>query len=237
MLASSQGADIKIVGCYWPELTYGIYARPTVASAQDLKGKSFAISAPGALPDLLARAVLEQNKIPASEVRFAIMGSDTDRYRAVTVGTVDAAAASTEFVPLAAPSGVRLLLQARDVVPNYLRFCTYVSGRTLVQRNAEVVNFLAAEIAGLRYALANRDKVIALTDEVTSAKSDDPRAAYMFDEVSRTHAVDPDMPVPLDRLAWMRDLLTRTGNLTKPVDFAKLVDTGALAKALALAGK
>ena len=53
---------------------------PASQARSDLQGKTFAISAPGALPDLLARAVLEQNGIPASEVRFAVMGSDTDRY-------------------------------------------------------------------------------------------------------------------------------------------------------------
>src|SRR5262249_62363222 len=130
-----------------------IYARQSIATAQDLRGKSMAISAPGALPDLLARAVLEQNGIPGSEVRFAVMGSDTDRYRAVSVGTVDAAA-STEFVPIAGTSGVKLLVHARDVVPNYLRFCTYVGRRTLLHGNADVSAFLAAPISALRPARA-----------------------------------------------------------------------------------
>ena len=33
-------------------LTYGIFAKPSIASPEDLKGKTFAISSPGALPDL-----------------------------------------------------------------------------------------------------------------------------------------------------------------------------------------
>jgi hypothetical protein len=45
------------------------------------------------------------------------------------------------------------------------------------------------------------------------------------------------MPIPMDKLAWMRDTLTKTGNLTKPVDLNKLADGSARAKALALAGK
>ncbi len=237
MLAASQGADIKLLGCYWPTLTYGIYAKQSIATAKDLRGKSMAISAPGALPDLLARAVLEQNSVPGNEVRFAVMGSDTDRYRAVSVGTVDAAAASTEFVPIAGQSGVKLLVHAHDVVPNYLRFCSYVGARTLTQRNAEVVAFLAAQIAALRYAMANRDKTIELATRITQAKADDPRAAYIFDEVKKYSAIDPEMPIPMDKLTWMRELLTKTGNLTKPVDLAKLADGSAREKALAMAGK
>jgi ABC-type nitrate/sulfonate/bicarbonate transport system substrate-binding protein len=86
MLAASNGADIKLLGCYWPLLTYGIFSKASIASPQDLKGKVMAISSPGALPDLLARAVLEKNDISSSEVRFAIMGSDADRFRAVMAG-------------------------------------------------------------------------------------------------------------------------------------------------------
>ena len=78
IIAGSRGADIKITGCYWPGLTYGIYARPTVAKPEDLKDKAMAISSPGALPDLMARAVLEKYNIASSDVRFSIMGSDSD---------------------------------------------------------------------------------------------------------------------------------------------------------------
>ena len=41
----------------------------------------------------------------------------------------------------------------------------------------------------------------------------------------------------MEKLAWMRELLTKTGNLTKPLDLAKLTDDGPRAQALELAGK
>jgi NitT/TauT family transport system substrate-binding protein len=236
MLAASNGADIKLLGFYWPFLTYGIFSKANIASAQELKGKVMAISSPGALPDLLARAVLEKNDIPSSEVRFAIMGSDADRFRAVMAGVVDAAAASTEFVPIA-PSSVKLLVHAHDAVPNYVRLCLYASGKTITQRRDQLVRFLAAQMAGVRHALNNRDDAIRLAKEMTEAKPDDPRAGYIYDEVMRYSAITPDMPIPMDKLAWMRELLTKTGNLTKPLDLAKLTDDGPRAKALELAGK
>lgn len=237
MLAASHGADVKIIGCYWPTLTYGIFTRNGVNSPQDLKGKSFAISSPGALPDLLARVVLEENGMSLSDVRFVAMGSDADRYRALAAGVVDAATISTEFVPYAQAAGLKLLVHAHDAAPNYLRFCILSTAKIVAQRGDDVVRFLAAEITGLRYALANRDKVVALAKEVTEAKPDDPRAAYIFDEVNRYSAIDPDMPVPLDKLAWMQDLLIRTGNLSKAIDLRAMIDDAPRTKALALVGK
>ena len=148
MVAASRGADIKVVGCYWPGLTYAIYSKPDIKSPADLKGKTLAISAPGALPDLVARAVLAQNNVPAAEVKFTVMGSDADRFKAVTAGVVDAAAASSGFAPAAEKAGVKMLVHAIEAVPSYVRFCIYSSGKTLAERKDDAAHFLAAEMAG-----------------------------------------------------------------------------------------
>lgn len=237
LLAGTRGGDIKITGCYWQILTYGIYSKPDVKSATDLRGKSIAISSPGALPDLLARAVLEKYNVPISEVRFSALGSDGDRIKAVSAGIIDAAAASSEFVPIAKTLGVKLLVHAHDVVPNYLRFCTMTSAKTIATRGDDLAKFLAAEMAAWRFALDNQAKVVALTHEITRSKPDDIRAQYIFDEVKKYSAIDPTMPIPLEKLAWMQNLLIKTGNLTQAVDIKTLVDEGPRAKALALIRK
>jgi hypothetical protein len=78
---------------------------------------------------------------------------------------------------------------------------------------------------------------VALSNEITHSKPDDPRAPYIFDEVKRISAIDPTMPLPIDKLTWMRDLLIKTGNLTKPVDMKSLVVEEPRKRALALGGK
>jgi NitT/TauT family transport system substrate-binding protein len=232
MVAVSRGADIKLVGCYWPGLTYAIYSKASINSIAELKDKTFAISAPGALPDLVARAVLAQNNLSAADVKFTIMGSDADRFKALTAGIVDAAAASSGFAPAAEKAGVKMLVHAIEAVPNYVRFCIYSSEKTLATRRDDAARFLAAEMAGFRHALANRDQTIALTREITHAKPDDPLSAFTYDEVKRFSAVDPEMPIPMNKLAWLRDLLVTTGNLTKPIDLDRFVDADVRMKAL-----
>ena len=133
------------------------------AKIEDLRGKNIAISSPGALPDLLIRAVLEKQGIAATDVKFANMGSDTDRYKALTAGVVDAAIVSTEYLPIA-PKTVKLLATGREVLPNFMRVCMITSGKMLADKPDEAVRFLAAEISALRYAVANRDEEIKLTD-------------------------------------------------------------------------
>jgi len=237
IIAGSRGAGVKIAGCYWPGLTYGVYSKPGINSVADLKGKIIAISSPGALPDLLVRAVLLKNNMTAEDVRFSVMGSDADRFKAVAAGVVDAAAASTGFLPLAKKNNLKLLVNAHDDVPDYLRFCINVSDKTLAERGDELTKFLAAEMQGWSYALANRDKMIELSRKVTHSKADDPRPAFIFDEVTRTSAIDPTMSLPMKKLEWMQELLLKTGNLKKPVDINKLVVTEPRERALKLIGK
>jgi NitT/TauT family transport system substrate-binding protein len=234
IVAAARGADVKILGCHWPSLVHGLFARENVTGIADLRGKNIAISAPGALPDLLIRAVLEKQGIPATEVKFANMGSDTDRYKALTVGVVDAAIVSTEYLPIA-PKTVKLLATGREALPNFMRVCMITSGKTLADKPDEAVRFLAAEISALRYAAANRDEEIKLTMEITKAKADDPRPAFIFDEATRHKDIDPEIGLPMEKLAWTQEMLLKNGSMPKPVDLAKIVAPDVRAKALELA--
>ena len=232
LIANSRGGDIKLLGCQWPVLTYVIYSKPSLTGPADLKGKTIAISAPGSLPDLIVRTALDNNKLTANDVKFAIMGADADRFKALTAGVVDVAAASSGFVPAAEKAGLKILLEGHDVAPNYLRFCTYSTAAVLAKHKADAVKFMTAEMQAQQYALDHREETIALTREVTGAKADDPQPDYIYDEVKKFTAVDPTMPIPDEKIAWMRDLLVKTGNLTRPVDLKAFVDPSVREQAL-----
>jgi NitT/TauT family transport system substrate-binding protein len=236
IVAGARGGDIKFLGCHWPGLVHGIFVRSNVAKLEDLKGKNFAISSPGALPDLLARAALEKYSVPASEIKFANLGSDLDRYKALTAGVVDAAVVSTEYLPIA-PKDIKLLASGRELLPNFMRVCVISSGKVLQERREDAVHFVAAEIQALRYAVSHREEALKLTQEVTNGKADDPRPAFIFDEVVRHKDIDPELGIPMAKLEWMQGMQIKAGNLPQPTDLAKLIDAGVRAKALDLIGK
>ena len=233
MIAVARGADLRLTGCQWPVLTYGIFARATIASPSDLRGKTMAISAPGAMPDILARALLDQYKIPVASVRFAPMGGDVDRFQALSNGVVDVAPVSSEMVPVAAAQRLKLLVHAQDVMPNYLRLCTYMSARTIAQNKETAAHYLAAEMEALRYALGHREEELALTRTITGTAASDPRPAYIFDEVVKRNAITPAMEIPLPKLHWMQELLVKSGDLPRPV-IPRMVDDSVRQRALQL---
>jgi len=233
IVAAARGADIKILGCHWPGLVHGLFAREGITKVEDLRGKNIAISAPGALPDLLIRAVLDKQGVAASEVKFANMGSDTDRYKVLTVGVVDAAVVSTEYLPIA-PKTVKLLATGREALPNFMRVCMISSGKVLAEKGDEAAHFLAAEMSALRHAVANRDEEVELTFEIAKAKAGDPRPGFIFDEATRHKDIDPEIKLPMEKLSWMQDMLIKNGSMPKPADLTKIVAPEVRAKALEL---
>jgi NitT/TauT family transport system substrate-binding protein len=144
---------------------------------------------------------------------------------------------TNEFVPISAKIGIRDLMPAIEVMPNFTRICLEMTSKTLSERRDDAIRFMAAEIEGLRYAMSHRDETIRLTHEITGAKPDDPRPAFVFDEAVRTKVIATDLPIPLDKLDFMQKQLVSSGNLARPVDLEKMIDKGAREQALALLAK
>jgi NitT/TauT family transport system substrate-binding protein len=237
IVAAARGADVKLVGCSWLLPPHGVFVRSNIKALGELKGKSVAVSAPGTFPEMVAKAVFEKAGVPLAELKLAAMGSDVERYKALLAGVVDAALVSNEYIPIASRDGIRQIAVGAEAAPEFVRGCLLTSGKTLAQRRDDLVRFLATEIEGLRYAMSHRDDAISLTHDITGAKPDDPRAAFVYDEAVRTNAIGTELPIPLDKLEYMQKQLVSTGSLTRGGDLEKFVDKGAREQALALVGK
>jgi NitT/TauT family transport system substrate-binding protein len=234
IVAASRGADIKVVGCNWLVVPHGLFVRDAINTVAGLKGRSIAVSAPGSFPELVARAVLEKAAVPVSDVTFASMGADTDRYKALVAGVVDGAIVSNEYTPIAAKAGVKLLVSGSEAVPNFLRVCLHMTGKTLKGRPEDAAKFLAAEMEGLRYAATHREETIKLTHEIAGSKPDDPRPAFVYDWAIKVGAIGTDLPIPMDKIDYIQKMAVSVGSMPKPIDLKTVVDTSAREKALQL---
>ncbi|HEY5380051.1 MAG TPA: ABC transporter substrate-binding protein [Pseudolabrys sp.] len=214
--ADSKGADAKILGCHWVVVPHGIYAKDDIKSVADLKGKQIAVSAPNSMPDMLARSALAKYGVSDKDVKLAAVGGDRERYQALVGGVVQAAVVSNEYEPIA-PKGVHLLVAGRDAVPNFLRVCIISSAKVLAARGDDAVKFLAAEMNALKFALSHKAETAALTREITHAKPDDPRPAFVFDDAVAHKAVDPTLSLPSEKFNWIQEQLVKAGKLKAPL--------------------
>lgn len=237
LVAGARNAGVKIIGCHWQNVVHSVFARAAFRGPEDMKGATMAISAPNAAPDMIAKAYLARNHIPLNEVKFASLGNDPDRYKALASGIALATVISIEFSQLGARDGIKLIARGSDVMPKYQRLCTITSEKSIAARRDDVVRFLAAQMQGYRYALANRDEEIRITREITGIKPDDTRPEFMFAEAANpTTGIDPAMPIAMDKLDWLQGELVAAGNLPQKYDLDRLVDGAPRAEALRRAG-
>ena len=223
LIAGSKGADVKILGCTWPKLTYSLFSHDGIGAISDLKGKKFGISAPGSLPDLVARALLKQAGVAPSDVSFVAAGSDPERVRALMAKTIDAAIATSDFA--ARPElKLRTLAVASESLPQFTRQCVITRGDLIRSKHAQLVSFVAAEMKAYGFAFAHRDKVVALTRRIASLPPGDPTAEASYRDVIEQRAASPAMEIDLDKLRWLRDLLAEDGRMAAKFDPAAVVD-------------
>jgi len=237
IVAAARNADVRIVGCHWQTVVHSVFARGELNGPQGMKGETMAISAPNATPDMIGRAWLAQHNVPATDVKFASLGNDPDRFKAMLGKIAMATVISIEFLPIAERSGIKLVARGSEVMPKYLRLCTTTTGKNIASRREDIVRFLAAQMQGYRHALANPDEEIRITREITGMKADDPRPEFIFKEAARVDTgIDPTMPIAMDKLDWLQGELIKAGNLAQPYDLTRVVNTEVRAQALTRAG-
>jgi NitT/TauT family transport system substrate-binding protein len=237
LLAGARNAGIKIVGCHWQNVVHSVFARAEFTGPASMKGAIMAISAPNAAPDMIAKAYLADNNIPLAEVKFASLGNDPDRYKAVAGGVALATVVSIEFSVFGQRDGIKLIARGSDVMPKYQRLCTITTDKLIGMRRDDIVRFLTAQMQGYRHALASRDEELRITREITGIKVDDKRPEFMFEEAANPKTgIDPAMPIHMDKLAWLQDRLIAAGNMPQRYDLTRVVNTELRAEALKRAG-
>lgn len=237
LIAAGKGADIRIMGCPWPGLPYALYTKDDVRTVKELKGKAVAVSDPGSLPDLFARAALRSAGLdPNKDVKYVRAGSDADRVKALAVGVVAAAPSSIEFAPKGKELGLKMLVQAKNITPDYLRTCIITTSKVLSTKRAAAVAFMTAQMNGLAYALAHEDETIALSNKIMNAKPGDVSAREIFREAKAAQMVDTSMALDPKKFIYLRDLLADGGLVSHTFDPTPILDSSIRIEAAKKAG-
>lgn len=224
--AMELGADLRFVGATMPGLPYVLYVRTDVTDWAALRGKTFGISTPGAVPDVIARTMLQRKGVPPSSIKTTTAGGSAARIQALAGGRIDATAGSSEYLPDAPKLGLRILGFASDLVPEYPRYVLAAKADTAKQRRETLAAFLAGYVEGLDYALAHRDETIRLASRRNNRPEADPHFSSTFDEAKARGYVAVAGELPRQKLEWLQDELVRQGELKKRLDLDRFIDDG-----------
>lgn len=216
-VAISKGGKIKVLGSTGWGVPYVLYTKPEIKTLKDLAGRAVAISQPGALAEVLARAMLEKEGLDAKTlgVQWLNIGGDAARFQALLAGRADATIDHIEFMRRAEQANLRVLGSAPELLPLYIRFATVASEKAMRDRFEDVVRFSTAHTRGIRYTLEHRDETIDLGVKVAKRDRDDVVRTYEW--FIKNKALQPDFYFPPEGIKFMQELNVRLGTQSRVV--------------------
>jgi NitT/TauT family transport system substrate-binding protein len=177
--AAIQGADIVFVGGISNKLPFQLVVQKSITNAEQLKGKSIAISRYGSSTDTAADFALAHLGLTRNDVHILQLGGAATRIAAAASGQV---AGTMEQYPDTAElerQGYHVLVDVTDLAGDYPN-TSYVTTRAFLKSHPdEIKKFLMAMATAVHEYKKNPDLGIKLTQKFLDVKDEaNARAAY-----------------------------------------------------------
>jgi ABC-type nitrate/sulfonate/bicarbonate transport system substrate-binding protein len=158
--AVAQDKPIEAVGVMLSKSINELYVPPSIKTAQDLAGKSVAISATGDSTDLAIRLALQSLGVSASNITFLPTGGSANRLAALLSGRVAGTVLSEPSSSEAAKEGMKLLYNQTSMP--FADDGITISKSYGQQHPAVVESFLEAIVDAVKYidTPANKQQVL-----------------------------------------------------------------------------
>lgn len=151
ILAMDKGAQITIFGGSVLVFPFTVMSAKDVHSAADMKGKRIILAYPQNTITVLWNRWLQQNGLAVSDVDQVYDGSSANRYRALQIGTVQAAGITQPFDLVAEDAGFNRLLDLSTVAP-HLAQQGFAARKDWLSKNGEAAtSFLRAVFRGVAF--------------------------------------------------------------------------------------
>jgi len=153
-----RGAPLKAIFFIYNTSTFQFTVRPEIRGAEDLKGKSIAISSPGSTNDQAMRLMLAKLGLdPVRDVKFIVIGDAKARMIAMETGQITAAANNPDVAAELVRKGFRILMHSGDVFP--VPFSGTAVNDRLIRENPDAIKrWLRAYVRALLFIRQRRDE-------------------------------------------------------------------------------
>lgn len=156
--ASVEGADLIQVASSLDNQLMKLMVHPSISKAEDLKGKTIAVTRFGSLTDLLLRPVLKNWGIdPQKDVKLIQIGRMPDMATAISQKRVEAGVISFPTSLHAEKMGVKTLFDFADGGFEIPATTVVVSRRFAKANRDAVLRFLKAYVEGTRRLMTDRE--------------------------------------------------------------------------------
>lgn len=176
------GADMVSIADYMNTLPYTLVASPKMRSAEQLRGKKFAVSRLGSISDIALRLALKNLGIdPGKEAVILGIGDAASRFSALQVGSVDATVISPPDTLTARRLGFNRIASFQEAGVKFAYGSIFIAGDFGRKSRDVVMNFLRGFTEGIAYIHKNKAGSLKILGRWTRNK--DPEAleeTYQF---------------------------------------------------------
>lgn len=162
--AVAAGHDFKFLASFSSRNTYDLVTRPNIKRAEDLRGKRFAITSIGGTTWMGVLLWLEQLGLDEQrdKIQMQVVGDQGIQAQTIETGLCDAAVLDGAFSRKLKQKGMNILAEYTELT-KLLAGQSMVVHRSLLQQRGDLAeNYLKAEIEGLAFSLAPKNKPIVL---------------------------------------------------------------------------
>ena len=236
--AIANGADVKIVYSYAPNVDVTFAVGPNVTTMADLKGKKMGVQEAGGFADVMTRIVLKKAGIDPKDVTF-VTTTTAGRVQALATGVTDTAVLHIDQVRTAAKANpqIHVLANMWDVLTDYQYAVYIVPTQTLKDDPSTTECLIRALMRANRamYDPANRQKIIDLG--VAQTKEDKDVVEATFDDLVKAKAWPQNEGVPAANINGTIKSEKDFGKITKDLTFDAITDLTVVKRVIAQLGK
>ena len=238
----ANGAEVKILYSYAPNVDVSFVVGPRVKTMADLKGKVMGVQEPGGFADVMTRIVLKRAGIDPKDVTFKQTTTQArvqQVIQGVDQGGTDTAVLHIDQTKVAQKQNPQLqvLTNMWEILSDY-QYSVYVAPTQAITSDAATLECTIRALMRANRAMydpANRDKIIAIA--VKEAKIDQQIAAETFDILVKAKAWPQNEGVPQKNIEGTIKSEKDFGKITKDLTFDQIVDLSITKKVVEQLGR
>ena len=222
MTAIEQGADVRAVYTYAPNVDVSFVVGPKISTPADLKGKKIGIQEPGGFADVMSRIVLKKAGVNPNEVQF-VQTTTAARVQRLVAGDVDTGVLHVDqtFTAQKQAPGLKVLYNMWEILTDY-QYAVYAAGTSLAKDTLECMIRALMRANRAMYDPAMREKILDIAVKYT--KEDRDVVTKTFDQLRDAKAWPQNEGVPKANIEGTVKSLKDNGQITKTLAFDQVTD-------------
>jgi ABC-type nitrate/sulfonate/bicarbonate transport system substrate-binding protein len=238
--AMEHGAEMRLINAATlVPLTALFSGKPDVHTLKDLEGKVVGIGALGSLVHQLTVALLRKYSVDVSAVRFVNIGSNTDIFKGVMAGTVDAGSGPASYIEDAESYKVHVLQNGNmsEELKEFTYQAGYTSRRLIETKRDALVRVLAAYAKLFRFVQgpSSLEAFVKARKTVLPSSADREHVAE-WNWLQKVKPFAPGLTLSAERINYMQQINIDFNVQRRILPFERVADMSLAQDALKLLG-